>query len=124
VGEYRASLELPATTLSPRSARRFVAATLPRWGAVGAVERAELIVSELVTNVIRHPSTACRLVLAQNDGRLRIEVVDFGAGGAIRRHPQIDEVNGRGLLLVEAMADRWGAVRDGDEHTVWCEIAL
>jgi anti-sigma regulatory factor (Ser/Thr protein kinase) len=124
VREQQASLELAATTIAPRSARRFVADTLRHWGEVEVTGRAELIASELVTNVVRHAGTACRLVLAQNDRFLRIEVVDFGAGVAVRRNPRVDDVSGRGLLLVEAMADQWGAAHDGEEHRVWCEIAL
>src|SRR5262249_22518254 len=122
--QRRASVVLPATTAAPRSARHFTARTMQRWGVARAVERAELIVSELVTNAIRHGHTTSRLVLRSDDRCLRIEVVDFGAGGAVRRHPAPDDVGGRGLLLVEAMTDRWGTVHDGHEHTVWCEIGL
>jgi anti-sigma regulatory factor (Ser/Thr protein kinase) len=123
-GERRASLDLPATTAAPRAARRFASATLHRWGVPYAVEQAELIVSELVTNAFRHGRTASRLVLLSDGACLRIEVVDYGEGGAVLRHPGPDDVSGRGLLLVEAMTHKWGAQREGDEHTVWCEIDL
>ncbi|HKA03778.1 MAG TPA: ATP-binding protein [Acidimicrobiales bacterium] len=122
--QRRASVELPAATTAPRDARRFTARTLRDWGADHATEEAELIVSELVTNAFRHADSPSRLALSMNGECLRIEVVDHGSGGAVRRHARPDDVGGRGLLLVEIMADRWGARRDGQEHVVWCEIAL
>jgi len=122
--ERYASVALPATTTAPRDARRFTVETLRKWGADTVVEEAELIVSELVTNALRHASSPSRVVLSTNDSCLRIEVADDGRGGAVRRNAGPEDSNGRGLLLVEAMADRWGSQHDGQEHVVWCEIAL
>jgi anti-sigma regulatory factor (Ser/Thr protein kinase) len=119
-----ASLELPATTGAPRVARHFTIETLQRWGAVGAIETAELVVSEMVTNALRHARTGSRLELRETDGCLRIEVVDFGRGGAVKADPDLGDLGGRGLMLVEAMTRRWGARLDGSEHLVWCEIPL
>ena len=123
-GQRRASVDLPAATTAPRDARRFTVDTLRSWGVDGAVEEAELIVSELVTNALRHASSPSRLVLAADGACLRIEVADNGAGGAVRRRSRPEDTGGRGLLLVEAMADRWGSHHDGHEHVVWCEIVV
>lgn len=123
-GQRKASVELPAARTAPRDARRFTARTLHDWKADHVTEEAELIVSELVTNAFRHADSPSRLTLSMDGDCLRIEVVDHGSGGAVRRHARPDDVSGRGLLLVEVMADRWGAQRDGHEHVVWCEISL
>jgi anti-sigma regulatory factor (Ser/Thr protein kinase) len=119
-----ASLELPATTGAPRVARRFTVETLQRWGVTGVIDTAELVVSEMVTNALRHARTGSRLELSESSGCLRIEVVDFGRGGAVKADPELSDLGGRGLMLVEAMTRRWGARHDGNEHLVWCEIPL
>jgi anti-sigma regulatory factor (Ser/Thr protein kinase) len=118
------SLELPATTGAPRVARHFTVDTLRRWGADRVIETAELVVSEMVTNAFRHARTGSRLELSENEGCLRIGVVDFGPGGAVKADPDLGDLGGRGLMLVEAMTRRWGARRNGGEHLVWCEIPL
>jgi anti-sigma regulatory factor (Ser/Thr protein kinase) len=119
-----ASVVLPAATTAPRDARRFTFETLHEWGADHAIEEAELIVSELVTNALRHAESPSRLALVADGRCLRIEVVDYGKGGAVRRPTRPDAIGGRGLLLVESVAERWGSQHDGFEHVVWCEIAL
>ena len=118
----RASIAVARTTSAPRQARRFVVATLEEWSVCSVCERAELLVSELVTNVIRHAASAPRIVIIEDDGRVRIEVFDEGPGGAVQQEPGTTDVGGHGLVLVEALADRWGAAHDGREHVVWCEI--
>ena len=116
----RATVTLPAAVSSPRLARRFVADTLRTWTVDGLVERAELLVSELVTNAIRHASGESRVVVSDEGPSVRIVV---GDGGVVVRQPQLEDVGGRGLVLVAAIADRWGASNEGPEHVVWCEIA-
>jgi signal transduction histidine kinase len=122
--QRHASVALPAATTAPGDARRFTVETLRRWGADGVLDEAELIVSELVTNALRHASSPSRVVLSATDSCLRIEVADDGRGGVVRWHPGPHDTSGRGLMLVEAMADRWGSHHDGHEHVVWCEMAL
>jgi anti-sigma regulatory factor (Ser/Thr protein kinase) len=119
----RATVTLAATASSPGLARRFVADTLRTWTADGLVERAELVVSELVTNAIRHARGESRIVVSDEGPSVRIVVADVGDGGVVVRQPQLSDVGGRGLVLVEALADRWGASHEGPEHVVWCEIA-
>jgi anti-sigma regulatory factor (Ser/Thr protein kinase) len=89
-----------------------------------------LLVSELVTNSVRHGGADedDRLELsAHRDGdRLRIEVADrgpgFDPGPALRRAD--DEIGGWGLILVERLADRWGVDRDDDATVVWFELSV
>ena len=85
-----------------------------------------LLVSELVTNAVRHanlaPGDVILLVIDVEDSLLRVEVHDPG-GGFVPRAPAPDPArpSGWGLYLVEELADRWGV--DSDEQTlVWFEV--
>jgi anti-sigma regulatory factor (Ser/Thr protein kinase) len=85
-----------------------------------------LLVSELVTNAVRHanlaPGDVILLVIDFEDSVLRVEVHDPG-GGFVPRAPAPDPArpSGWGLYLVEELADRWGV--DSDERTlVWFEV--
>ncbi|MFG2960600.1 ATP-binding protein [Streptomyces sp. NPDC048291] len=113
----------------PRS-RAALHAVLGGWG-VGqdVLEAAELVLSELVTNALRVsvPSdrqVGIRIVRLLTDGLLRLEVSDAGSGTPEVRVPGDEETGGRGLLLVEAMAHRWGVDRraGGIGKTVWAEL--
>ncbi|MFF8031482.1 ATP-binding protein [Streptomyces sp. NPDC016626] len=94
-----------------------------------AAEAAEHLVAELAANAATHGRLAgrdFRLALLDRDATLRIEVTDTRGGDLPnRRVPAPDAESGRGLLLVEALADRWG-VRLGPvpRKTVWAEIDL
>ncbi|HEU4974636.1 MAG TPA: ATP-binding protein [Baekduia sp.] len=85
---------------------------------------ARLLLSELVTNSVRHGrGSAVRVLLdVDEDGSLRCEVVDEGEGFVPRaRDKAATEVGGWGLHLVETLSRRWG-VREGSTH-VWFELA-
>ncbi|MFI1422989.1 ATP-binding protein [Streptomyces sp. NPDC020731] len=92
-------------------------------------EAAEHLVGELAANAATHGRLAgrdFRLALLDRDRTLRIEVTDTrGDDLPLCRAPTPDAESGRGLLLVEALADRWG-VRLGPvpRKTVWAEIDL
>jgi anti-sigma regulatory factor (Ser/Thr protein kinase) len=119
---------LPGTERSVAKSRGFVRKTLgahhPTLDGVG------LSVSELATNAIRHtPSGAggrFTITLAAADHRIRAEVTDDGATGSDPRpglDPGPDAEHGRGLLLIQAIADRWGVTRHAGRTTVWVEFA-
>jgi anti-sigma regulatory factor (Ser/Thr protein kinase) len=80
-----------------------------------------LIVSELVSNAVRHGAGAIELRMTVDDGVLRGEVVDEGPGfeGELREQGA-DEIGGRGLPLVARLSRAWG-VFDGSSH-VWFEL--
>ncbi len=93
----------------------------------GAGETAELLVSELVANAVRHArstDTALQLLLENADGRLRIEVVDADPRLPQPRMPgQLDE-SGFGFVLIEALASAWGTRPTGDGKGVWAELMI
>jgi anti-sigma regulatory factor (Ser/Thr protein kinase) len=94
-----------------------------------ALDVAELVLSELVTNALRARAPHDRQVgvhISHSDenGLLRLEVSDAGEGRPEVRRPSADEIGGRGLLLVEALTHRWGVQEreGGIGKTVWVEI--
>ncbi|MBA2950496.1 ATP-binding protein [Streptomyces sp. PSKA28] len=103
-------------------ARRALRELLRQWGSPGRSETAELLTTELVTNALVH--TDHDAVLTATVGRrLRVEVRDF-----VGRIPQLrvpetgDGTHGRGLVLVQSLADAWGVHRHGVGKAVWFEL--
>lgn len=85
-----------------------------------------LLVSELVTNAIRHAELgdegAIRLSVTVSDALIRVEVHDDGRGFELQGAPTGRErAEGWGLFLVETLSDRWGVER-GDGGLVWFEL--
>jgi anti-sigma regulatory factor (Ser/Thr protein kinase) len=90
------------------------------------LEDARLLVSELVTNAIRHAGLGAddliRLVVVTGDHGLRIEVCDPGTGFEPHEpEPDPAQPSGWGLYLVRELSDRWGVERD-HETRVWFEL--
>ncbi len=92
------------------------------------LDEAQLLVSELVTNAIVHARSAVQLSMAVVDGTVRFEVRDCGAALPAVRPPSETALNGRGLSLLDAVADRWGVdqgqVRTARGKVVWFELDL
>lgn len=111
-------------------ARALLHAMAGSWHvAQDVLEAAELVLSELVTNAlrVRVPSdrqVGVRVARLEEDGLLRLEVSDAGTGELQVRNPDAYETGGRGLLLVEALAHRWGVQErvGGIGKTVWVEL--
>ncbi|MFG3177171.1 ATP-binding protein [[Kitasatospora] papulosa] len=88
-----------------------------------------LLISELVTNAVVH--TGCPAVLrmlfgstspAGSAGTVRVEVADTSCRPPRPRHAEGEDTNGRGLELVDGLADRWGWQPEGAGKRIWCEI--
>ncbi len=106
-----------------RSVRQLVRGLLADHTGV-TVEDAVLVVDELVSNACRHGRAPrlCRLLLIDHGGRLRVEVDDSSPD-----EPRIrtrDRTGGRGLILVDRLASRWGTDHYEDHKTVWAELLL
>ena len=79
-----------------------------------------LLVSELVTNAIRHGKGVVHLAVKQAPERLCVEVSDAGPGSPATRLPSAEEASGRGLLMVDRLSSDWGVTpSDGGGKTVW-----
>ncbi|MET8562386.1 ATP-binding protein [Streptomyces flaveolus] len=121
------SVRLSSTPRGARLARLLTEQQLRRWGL--PLETPTQIVAELAANAATHGRVAGRdfqLLLYVVGGTLRIEVTDT-RGDRIPRltSPAEDSESGRGLVLVAALADRWGVTQGRHPRkTVWAEIAL
>jgi anti-sigma regulatory factor (Ser/Thr protein kinase) len=88
-----------------------------------------LLVSELVTNAIRHagltPEDPISIHITSHADRVRVSVHDGGPGFTPRdlAEARLDALGGRGCMIVAALSDDWGAESDANGCTVWCEIA-
>lgn len=115
----RAAVTLPPASRSAADARRFVERTLPEWGCGEAVDEVRLLVSELVSNAVRHAGTRVRLVLTREEGTIRGEVSDGSPKAPRPRLAEHDSEAGRGLFLLDQMAREWGVRPERQGKTVW-----
>lgn len=104
-----------SATRTPSAARQFVCSQLR--GPLGpgraaeVIDDAELVVSELVTNAVRAGADTVHVALRLHHGELELDVTDDGPGWPRLVEPGERDPRGRGLVLVDALADRWRAQR-------------
>ncbi len=104
-------------------ARELARDQLTDWGLEALVDTTELLVSELVTNALRHGHGEIRLRLLL-DRTLVCEVWDADLAQPRRRRARDTDEGGRGLQLVGLLSDGWGSRRTPRGKTVWFELAL
>ncbi|GAA4602001.1 anti-sigma regulatory factor (Ser/Thr protein kinase) [Actinoplanes octamycinicus] len=102
-----AYLDVPLSHGAPGAARRAVVAVLTGWGFPDPdwLDSAAVVVSELVTNAVRHGGGCVALQVESHDGRVVVSVADGSSVVPRRRDP--DDVGGRGIALIEALAEDW-----------------
>ncbi|WP_399431842.1 ATP-binding protein [Streptomyces sp. WAC05374] len=104
--------------------RRALRELLRHWGAPGGADVAELLTSELLTNALIHTEHGAVVTAAMNPAGLRVEVRDFTTALPSPYAPSVDDgTHGRGLVLVQALADAWGVHAHGVGKVVWFELA-
>lgn len=114
--------QFPSTETASRSARAFLRASLETWALDGLGEVTELLTSELVSNVVRHVGSDIVLRAIRDDDQVRVEVDDTSAALPEIRRPRPLDLGGRGMVLVDTLADRWGTEVHPGGKTVWFEI--
>ncbi|MEU6006986.1 SpoIIE family protein phosphatase [Streptomyces sp. NPDC047453] len=107
-------------------ARRQLRELLHDWSSEEHVDSAVLLLSETLANVLLHTDVDA-LVLAEVSGergerRLRVEVTDAGDDLPHKRRPGELASSGRGLVLIELLADAWGVVPRGQGKSIWFEL--
>ncbi|WP_173077149.1 ATP-binding protein [Phytohabitans rumicis] len=112
-------------TLNPvveaaRQARALVTDACGQWHRPDLAESAHLAITELVNNVVAHARTPMRVDLALRDGELYIAVRDYSHEPPRPSVPTLS--GGRGLLVVEGVARRWGCTPRRDGKVVWAVI--
>lgn len=108
---------------SARAARRFVTDVLGRWRRHDDVlDDAAMVVTELVTNALVHARSATTVAVSSRPGTVRIEVADASPVPPVPRERHHTTASGRGIALVAAIAERWGAEPTPDGKVVWVEL--
>lgn len=117
-------LRLAADPTAPRRARDFLAEACADWHALGFVEVGGLVLSELVSNAVRHVGGIVEVSLHIADGLLTIEVRDEG-GGVPAVVPQSRRtIGGNGLDIVSRLTRNWGVTLNPEGgKSVWCVLA-
>ncbi len=98
-------------------------AALAEWGLTHLADTVSLLVTELVSNGVRHAKTALELILSYDGSCLRIAVVDGDPRPPRPTSRRGLDAGGWGLALVDSLSTEWGAdIDDGRGKTVWFEI--
>ncbi|MEU0861046.1 ATP-binding protein [Streptomyces griseofuscus] len=123
------AMRFTSTPRGARLARRLVSLRLDEWGHPydGRVNEAVTLISaEFAANAVRHgrvPGRDFHLRLAGGEDVVRLEVSDTLTERLPERRAPSGE-GGRGLILVEALADKWGVAPRRPGKTVWAEVRL
>ncbi|MFD4176830.1 SpoIIE family protein phosphatase [Streptomyces anulatus] len=110
-----------------RSSRHMIRAAVRAWGAKDRADEIELAADELITNALMHTDGGAVVtirVLAGSERRLRVDVEDRSSALPRRRDAGESGVSGRGLMLVDRLADVWGVESRGSGKCVWCEFLI
>lgn len=121
---WNLQMTLPTADRAVRVARQATRDALVAWQLACFEETAVLLVSELVTNAVRHTrgSDAITLELQAAGTRLRIEVTDADPRWPQPRIPAEFDGSGFGLVLVDALAGKWGVRETATGKAVWAEL--
>ncbi|MEU4471588.1 ATP-binding protein [Micromonospora sp. NPDC023888] len=115
--------ELAPVVGAARQARDLVTTGCRRWGMAMLVDPACIAITEMVNNVVAHARTPMTVRLAPQDDALHLAVRDYSA-----RRPTFaglsppNRIGGRGLLLIDTVARRWGSSALPDGKVVWCAL--
>jgi hypothetical protein len=111
---------------TPRSIRNTVTQTLTRWGMGRLAEDARLIADEIVTNAIVHGAPPARFWMYIYSGQLVLEVTDSSPVLPSPRHADDDAEDGRGFVIIDALAAAWGVdeLPGGVRKRVWAVLEI
>lgn len=108
---------------SVTAARNFVRRAL-EGVPTDMAQTVELMVSELATNCVRHTDGNFEISVEQDAEEIRVEAVDSGGGKPQLRSPGPSDPHGRGLLIVDALADAWGVDVARGQKFVWFTVPV
>src|SRR3954454_20733630 len=124
-------VRLPNDRRTPAAARALVRSVLEEAGLDALLNEALLLTTELSTNAVVHANTELDIEVSADQAGLTVTVTDFAPGpveqlavGPRNKSVDIGEVaeRGRGLLLVDHFASRWGTVHEGTGKGVWFRL--
>jgi anti-sigma regulatory factor (Ser/Thr protein kinase) len=114
----------PAELRSAAQARHHAERVLSRWGLDAILDVARLLVSELVVNAVTHAGSSADLSLCVVGPRLRVEVSDQSPVAPQPKEYSPTAPDGRGLLILDDLADAWGVDVAQSGKTVWFELVI
>ena len=117
-----ARIELGADPTEVSVGRRFVGAALRRWSLESHRSDAELLTSELVSNAVTHGAPPVRISVTVAESVVEVGVSDRSSLVPQRRAEDWSAEGGRGILLVERIAQEWGVVFAADGKQVWFRL--
>jgi Histidine kinase-like ATPase domain/STAS domain len=116
-------LELEPVVGAARRSRELVTEVCARWEQPGLAGPACIVVTELVNNVVAHAQTPMTVLLALHGDTMTVAVRDHSATVPRLTVPVAPTAyGGRGLLLVDSVAERWGSLRLDDGKVVWAVL--
>lgn len=117
------ALTLPIDGRSVAAARGFLRNVLDGHQTI-ATEDAVLMISELVTNAVRHAHTRLSIMVSIANQTLRVEVHDDDPTLPVASDPDQHATSGRGLRIIDGLADHWGITPNTGGKVVWFELRL
>ncbi len=118
-----ASWDIPDDPTAVAHARDLAEHKLLSWGMEEATFTTELVVSELVTNAIRHADGPIQLRLIREPTALICEVSDNSSTSPHLRRARVFDESGRGLFIVAHLTERWGTRHGREGKTIWAELS-
>jgi anti-sigma regulatory factor (Ser/Thr protein kinase) len=124
----RMDADLPPGPDMPAASRELVSRACEEWGVPRVRRLAELIISELASNAVLHARTRAVVTIRLLGGCLQLAVRD--GDPRLVHHPPAGThgahhgEHGRGLLILDAMTDRWGSAPTGNGKVVWAQLAI
>ena len=115
---------LPPIAASAAVARQLVSRALGDWGLIDAEETTLLLVTELVSNGVRHANTPLTLTLSYDGARIRIGVSDDDTSPPTLASASVKTHHGWGLRLIGGLSSNWGTIINPDGKTVWCDLKV
>lgn len=122
----------PVDRISAAIARTWVADLFVLWQTTGLLpesrasedcgEVVQLLLTELISNAVRHSEQPIRVTLALSDHGVHAEVHDSSHRMPVMRRPESGDTSGRGLLLVDTLSTAWGIEVENEGKTVWFQI--
>jgi anti-sigma regulatory factor (Ser/Thr protein kinase) len=112
-------LHLEHDLRAPTRARHWLRRACRAWGCTDLAPDAELLVDELTTNAVLHAGTGCRVEAEFDDPALWVGVDDGMSGDLSWAVPAVAAERGRGLMIVDALANAWGVAPTPTGKSVW-----
>lgn len=120
----RRELDLEPVTGAARRARELVTAACAGWDCAGLADSATIVVTEMVNNVVAHARTPMTVLLSRQGRTVRVAVRDRSDHTPRFTGPVAPtSYGGRGLLLIDAVADRWGSLALPQGKIVWAQLS-